>query len=88
MLTKELEREVRGRQVKYCDRFNSTHAIDGAIRVLLKEETIMGEVPGGRRTGSENHHRGDVFPTINGWDRNRSGREERTKVFSEGSRDG
>jgi hypothetical protein len=61
MLTKELEREVRGRQVKYCDRFNSTHAIDGAIRVLLKEETIMGEVPGGRRTGSENHHRGDVF---------------------------
>jgi hypothetical protein len=51
----------------------------------LKEETIMGEVPGGRRTGSENHHRGgDVFPTIK-WDRKRSGKEERTKVFSEGS---
>jgi hypothetical protein len=45
---------VRGRQVKYCDRFNSTHTIDRAI--LVKEGTIMGEVPGGRRTGSENHH--------------------------------
>jgi hypothetical protein len=26
----------------------------------------MGEVPGGRKTGSENHHRADVFPTIKG----------------------
>jgi len=79
-------------QVRYCDRFNSTHAhtIDGAI--LLKEETIMGKVPGGRKTGSENHHRGDVFPTNNqsmGQERReeRGRRRRRRKGFSEGSTD-
>jgi hypothetical protein len=54
----------------------------------LKEETIMGVVPDGRRTGSENHHRGWMYlQTINGTDRNRAWKrkEERGKIFSEGS---
>jgi hypothetical protein len=45
----------------------------------------MGEVPGGRKTGSENHHRGDVFPTnnqsINGTGTKRGKGEEEEEGF-------